>query len=172
MEYSWPPAIALTSCVLTFLLDFAAERYVEKKYGYTHGTSEAQDASAMRRGSVDAAVMRYSISKDETSPPRERLQSSHQFMHSADQDQTGPVNALVKASVADEDVEALRVDPGQEHALEQSFRQQIAAFLILEFGVIFHSVIIGLTLGTAGSEFADLYPVRTTWRTTYIRFGD
>jgi zinc transporter 1/2/3 len=42
---------------------------------------------------------------------------------------------------------------------ERSFRQQIAAFLILEFGVIFHSVIIGLNLGVAGDEFATLYPV-------------
>jgi zinc transporter 1/2/3 len=31
--------------------------------------------------------------------------------------------------------------------------------LILEFGVIFHSVIIGLTLGTAGAEFGSLYAV-------------
>ena len=44
-------------------------------------------------------------------------------------------------------------------AREQSFRQQIAAFLILEFGVIFHSVIIGLNLGVAGSEFNTLYVV-------------
>ncbi|KXL44720.1 hypothetical protein M433DRAFT_68059 [Acidomyces richmondensis BFW] len=137
-EYSWPPAIALTSCIATFLLDFAAERYVEKKYGYAHGTSETQDASAMRHGSC--------------------LQS-HQFMHSADQDQTGPAKASTKGSEAGADLEALSVGTGKEHALEQSFRQQIAAFLILEFGVIFHSVIIGLTLGTAGSEFADLYPV-------------
>jgi zinc transporter 1/2/3 len=43
--------------------------------------------------------------------------------------------------------------------VERSFRQQIAAFLILEFGVIFHSVIIGLNLGVSGDEFASLYPV-------------
>jgi zinc transporter 1/2/3 len=42
---------------------------------------------------------------------------------------------------------------------ERSFRQQIAAFLILEFGVIFHSVIIGLNLGVAGASFSTLYPV-------------
>ncbi|OXV06293.1 hypothetical protein Egran_05936 [Elaphomyces granulatus] len=42
---------------------------------------------------------------------------------------------------------------------DRSFRQQIAAFLILEFGVIFHSVIIGLNLGTSGPEFSTLYPV-------------
>ncbi|KAE8353452.1 Zinc/iron permease [Aspergillus coremiiformis] len=42
---------------------------------------------------------------------------------------------------------------------ERSFKQQIAAFLILEFGVICHSVIIGLNLGVTGSEFSVLYPV-------------
>jgi zinc transporter 1/2/3 len=42
---------------------------------------------------------------------------------------------------------------------DRSFKTQIAAFLILEFGIIFHSVIIGLNLGTAGKEFVILYPV-------------
>ncbi|KAJ5844980.1 hypothetical protein N7534_008649 [Penicillium rubens] len=47
----------------------------------------------------------------------------------------------------------------REVDIERSVRQQIAALLILEFGVIFHSVIIGLNLGVAGDEFATLYPV-------------
>lgn len=47
-------------------------------------------------------------------------------------------------------------DPDQ---LRRSFKQQITAFLVLEFGVIFHSVIIGLNLGTVGGEFGTLYPV-------------
>jgi zinc transporter 1/2/3 len=42
---------------------------------------------------------------------------------------------------------------------ERAFRKDIAAFLILEFSIIFHSVIIGLNLGVAGDEFATLYPV-------------
>ena len=41
-----------------------------------------------------------------------------------------------------------------------SFAQQIGAFLVLEFGIIFHSVIIGLNLGVvASSTFTTLYPV-------------
>lgn len=44
-------------------------------------------------------------------------------------------------------------------ARQRSFRQQIAAFLILEFGVIFHSIIIGLNLGVVGEEFSTLYVV-------------
>ena len=43
--------------------------------------------------------------------------------------------------------------------IERSLKQQIAAFLIIEFGVIFHSVIIGLNLEVTGDEFATLYPV-------------
>ncbi|KAK6001630.1 hypothetical protein QM012_002120 [Aureobasidium pullulans] len=42
---------------------------------------------------------------------------------------------------------------------EQQFRTQFGAFLILEFGVIFHSVVIGLNLGVAGKEFSTLYVV-------------
>ncbi len=43
--------------------------------------------------------------------------------------------------------------------MERAFHEQIAAFLVLEFGVIFHSVIIGLNLGVAGAEFTTLYVV-------------
>ena len=51
------------------------------------------------------------------------------------------------------------LEEGATKAGRAAFRQQIAAFLILEFGVIFHSVIIGLNLGVAGSEFGTLYVV-------------
>ena len=130
--YSWPPAIVLTSVMLIFLLDFAAARYVEIKYGVhdeqiiqssvatignshgEHGAPEAQDPSQIHRASV--AVV-YEKGFQEYDPEADSV------------------------------------------AREQSFRQQIAAFLILEFGVIFHSVIIGLNLGVAGSEFSTLYVV-------------
>ncbi|KAF7597391.1 high-affinity Zn(2+) transporter zrt1 [Aspergillus hancockii] len=45
------------------------------------------------------------------------------------------------------------------HDSERSFQKDIAAFMILEFGIIFHSVIIGLNLGVTGDEFTTLYPV-------------
>jgi zinc transporter 1/2/3 len=42
----------------------------------------------------------------------------------------------------------------KDRAVSLAFRQQIAAFLILEFGILFHSVIIGLTLRVSGPEFS------------------
>jgi zinc transporter 1/2/3 len=47
-------------------------------------------------------------------------------------------------------------DPKEDGLL---FAQRIGAFLVLEFGIIFHSFIIGLNLGVVGDEFSTLYPV-------------
>ncbi|GIJ87093.1 high-affinity Zn(2+) transporter zrt1 [Aspergillus pseudoviridinutans] len=47
--YSWPPAIALTSTIVIFLMDFGAELYVESKYGVTKvdpGTTIVQGVHA------------------------------------------------------------------------------------------------------------------------------
>src|ERR1700712_1256303 len=35
-QYSWVPAIVLTSVMAIFLMDFGAEQYVDLKYGYAH----------------------------------------------------------------------------------------------------------------------------------------
>lgn len=153
-QFSWPPAIAMASAMLVFLLDFGAERYVEKKYGFMHGSTGGQQPGGAKHASMDAAMLTYSMSHRPSGIANHH--QSHQFLHSGDQDGTAPDRLETKRH---DDVEATSIDIEKEHAAETSFKQQIAAFLILEFGVIFHSVIIGLTLGTAGDEFGTLYPV-------------
>ncbi|KAF3391699.1 Zinc-regulated transporter 1 [Penicillium rolfsii] len=130
-DYSWCPAIVLTSLMMVFLLDFGAERYVEKKYGLCRDDPEPIMASGVE---VNQLGLRRS--------------NSHSHAQSV-----SPLDSKDKQA---KEVEAQSMDDGQ---IERSFRQQIAAFLILEFGVIFHSVIIGLNLGVSGDEFATLYPV-------------
>lgn len=150
--YAWPPAIALASGMGVFLMDFAAERYVEKKYGWAHGGGHDEEKHAQ---AFDAANARYGC-------------ANHQALHSGEQDGTLPVvnNAQTEASnhatteaKLGHASENSSIQTDETLATERSFQQQIAAFLILEFGVIFHSVIIGLTLGSAGDEFPVLYPV-------------
>lgn len=130
-DYSWCPAIVLTSLMMVFLLDFGAERYVEKKYGLCRDDPEPIMASGVE---VNQLGLRRS--------------NSNSHPHST--------SALASKDKQAKEVESQSLDEGQ---LERSFRQQIAAFLILEFGVIFHSVIIGLNLGVVGDEFSTLYPV-------------
>ncbi|CAG8216183.1 unnamed protein product [Penicillium salamii] len=117
-EYSWCAAIVLVSIVVIFLLDLAAEVYVEHKYG---------------------------VHRDE--------EATNVFL----QDSNAPTPAPGPAPT-EKEVTTWATEDDTVMA-ERSFRQQIAAFLLLEFGIIFHSVIIGLNLGVTGSEFATLYPV-------------
>ncbi|OCL10341.1 ZIP zinc/iron transport family [Glonium stellatum] len=128
--YSWPPAIVLVSVMVIFLMDFAAERYVEITYGVKPSGPITHDQSV--------------LSRENDSNGEKMVQGN----------EPGLATGNHQTSTPEVDIEALKIE-----ADEYAFRQQIAAFLILEFGVIFHSVIIGLNLGVAGSEFATLYPV-------------
>ena len=124
-QYSWCPAIVLTSVMFIFLLDFGAERYVETKYGL----SADQD--------IQGAITEVENGKEAEAP---RSASHADISHDRLDFHT-------------------ELEEGGTPAGRAAFRQQIAAFLILEFGVIFHSVIIGLNLGVAGDEFSTLYVV-------------
>jgi zinc transporter 1/2/3 len=69
-------------------------------------------------------------------------------------------------TLADNDTLADSTSTNDEAALHgESNTSQITALLILEFGVIFHSVFIGLTLAVAGQEFVTLYVVLTLHQT-------
>lgn len=127
--YSWPPAIALASVIVVFLMDFGAQLYVESKYGVTKN-----DIGALRQEQTHLTTSPDSIAKLPTTTGEESNDSHFSGSESNDS--------------KDDSVVA-----------EMSFRQQIAAFLILEFGIIFHSVIIGMNLGVAGETFITLYPV-------------
>ncbi|PTB46106.1 uncharacterized protein TrAFT101_004422 [Trichoderma asperellum] len=145
-QYSWPPALALTSAMLIFLLDFLAEYYVDRKFKLAH------------------------VEVEDTITTGHHATHSHQGLHSADQDGAIPplaakgdqqVNGRAPSDKPsdDYDVEELKGLDGDSEKVAFGFQSQIAAFLILEFGVLFHSVIIGLNLGVAGDEFSTLYPV-------------
>lgn len=145
-QYSWPPALALTSAMLIFLLDFLAEYYVDRKFKLAH------------------------VEVEHTITDSHHAAHSHQGLHSADQDGAIPPLAPKGNEQArgrapsdkpsdDYDVEELNGLEGDSEKVAFGFQSQIAAFLILEFGVLFHSVIIGLNLGVSGDEFSTLYPV-------------
>ncbi|KAL6247081.1 hypothetical protein RBB50_006389 [Rhinocladiella similis] len=157
-QYSWPPAIALATVMLTFLMEFLAERYVEKKYGISQHKNVNPADDHLRSGSMDAAMLRYDLSRRRSVPASAHPEARNDRLGL---EPSSPQGALPESkntqAVTQDDERDLEEEKDQAAAL--AFRQQIAAFLILEFGIIFHSVIIGLTLGTAGPEFSVLYPV-------------
>jgi solute carrier family 39 (zinc transporter), member 1/2/3 len=134
-QYSWPPAIVLVSVVIIFLMDLGADIYVQKKYGIDNHDNVEQTVTGRAHGAVhehqDGDVPRAEETR------RESL-------------------ARYEKQLMEETQDATSID---EHARRQLVQQQIAGFLILEFGVIFHSVFIGLNLGVCGDEFSTLYVV-------------
>ncbi|RMZ77946.1 hypothetical protein DV738_g4176, partial [Chaetothyriales sp. CBS 135597] len=142
-EYSWCPAIVLTSVMFIFLFDFLAERYVEVKYGVAAETDLEGTMTGNGLQDGEQAVA--------TDPPRRNSQTRNL---AAKQDELALEQAYEQKFAAAEDD-----NYEDEEARKFAVQQQIAAFLILEFGVIFHSVIIGLNLGVSGDEFSTLYPV-------------
>ncbi|KAG5984213.1 hypothetical protein E4U54_006158 [Claviceps lovelessii] len=146
--YSWPPAIALSSAMIIFLLDFLAEYYVDRKHGLVHAAVE-------------------NIITDSPGADGQGTHASHMHLHSADQDDRRAIKQQTVAARAGKDDESYGSDleelkhlTGDSEEVHRAFRSQIVAFLVLEFGVIFHSVIIGLNLGVAGGDdFNALYPV-------------
>lgn len=182
-SYSWVPAIAMTSVMLIFLMDFGAEWYVEKKYecadsdvsiekvittcpGHTTDGANSTDDGHSSESHDDC----HGSSRKPPSVGHD-AHAGHQFLHSGDQDAQAPPRAAIAVSPTTDssrghdtskatiDIESHAFLTGDSPVSERIFREQIAAFLILEFGVLFHSVIIGLNLGVVGDEFNTLYPV-------------
>ena len=143
-DFSWVPAIALTAVMFTFLLDFGAEWYVENQYRLPHAHSDVEGAITSGAG-ADAHTLNGQNDHS----------GHHQHLHSADQEERPARPALNRDKL--DDLENFPTSASS--TAERTFREQIVAFIILEFGVIFHSVMIGLNLGVAGDEFSTLYPV-------------
>ncbi|KAK6350811.1 high-affinity Zn(2+) transporter zrt1 [Orbilia javanica] len=135
-EYTWPPAIALFSIMVIFLVDVIAERYAEAKFGASH------DHGGLEDGRREAEIAGEATSSKVTS------------MAGFSQEPKEASNGNGKLDAAGE----YSGDEGGVYN-RRDFYSQFSAFLILEFGVIFHSVIIGLALGVAGEEFNTLFPV-------------
>lgn len=115
-QYSWPPAIVLVSVTVIFLLDLGAERYVEAKYGVHHHQGNLEDIATGGVHTHHDSITPTPISDDDQALERKA---------------TEPYQAMSEETVDLEKSTLIQ---------ENAFRTQFAAFLVLEFGVIFHSV--------------------------------
>ncbi|SCU77308.1 LAME_0A00606g1_1 [Lachancea meyersii CBS 8951] len=135
-DYAWCPAIVLVTVFIVFLVDLASDVFVQRRYGVKHNHGG---------DNIETAIVKNNVN---TAP------------HTTDLEIDGHAHAM---NVADSDEKSKKsydlVSNASTEVIMQSFESQIAAFLVLEFGVIFHSVMIGLNLGTTDDEFSTLYPV-------------
>jgi zinc transporter 1/2/3 len=155
-EYSWAGGICLMSIMVMFLLEIVVSHFDLFGGGHSHDTEAIDPALNLLKKGSDASntppsTIRQPIDVEATAGQR-----------TVDQDKaTSHVPGLpndISYPPGGED----HLGHHREHTDNDShaaFAAQMTALFILEFGVIFHSIFIGLTLAVAGDEFTILYIV-------------
>ncbi|GKZ99906.1 hypothetical protein AnigIFM60653_006965 [Aspergillus niger] len=128
-EYSWVEGIVLMTIVVLFFVELMVMRFA--RFGHGHSHDEDDDHHVK-------------IEHATTSSPAESVDMK---THMPGEDHLGH-------SREHHDMEL-----GKQHSDLEEYVAQLTSIFILEFGIIFHSVFIGLTLAVTGSEFVTLYVV-------------
>ncbi|KAF2110017.1 Zinc/iron permease [Lophiotrema nucula] len=148
--YPWPEGIALMTVMLMFFLELMTMRYGNfgGEHPHEHGHSHSPDPP------IPAASRSHGNSID--------LENRHKFdTHTQDTGthHHGPGEDHLGHAREHKDNSILADDWQERGIMPETYAAQMTAIFILEFGVIFHSIFIGLTLAVAGEEFITLYIV-------------
>ncbi|KAI1465261.1 ZIP zinc/iron transport family [Daldinia caldariorum] len=143
-DYDWAAGICLMTVFVMFTIELLASRF--DFFGHNHSEADSTDPSLdiLKKGSQVSP-----------SPVRD-LESANKENGAGNA--TGGLPTDLSYPPGGED----HLGHQREHHDNDShsaFAAQMTALFILEFGVIFHSIFIGLTLAVAGDEFTVLYVV-------------
>ncbi|KAK7701988.1 low-affinity Zn(2+) transporter zrt2 [Botryosphaeria dothidea] len=139
-DYSWVEGIILMTVMVLFFVELMAMRYAHfggHDHDHDQDTEAHGHALAATKDDVDGQKSADSIEPTSSTPGHDHL--GHGRDHTANED--------------------FNVNWEDKGLVPESYSAQLTAVFILEFGVIFHSVFIGLTLAVAGEEFSTLYVV-------------
>lgn len=132
-EYPYAFGICLFSLFATFLVELASRRYLMKR-GITHDHGDSGFGPS----------------------------SHHVHSHSDQRNQTQDTEGVTEFGEGkdglDKEVNS-SVESDVDSMESRELAMQLGSIFILEFGIIFHSVFIGLALAVSGDEFVSLYIV-------------
>ncbi|TVY47087.1 Zinc-regulated transporter [Lachnellula occidentalis] len=182
-NYDWASGIALMTIFLMFFIELMASRFdVFGEHAHDlEATDPAKDILKPAEKPRDGNVNGHKAFTETHSPSNGTLESSPDSINTDRELGILSSNAGPSRSSSPVPAEPLRTHisiPGRvndlsyppggedhlghqrEHMIDDDhFAAQMTAIFILEFGVIFHSVFIGLTLAVTGDEFNVLYIV-------------
>ncbi|KAL8691102.1 MAG: hypothetical protein Q9218_003595 [Villophora microphyllina] len=134
-DYDWVEGIALMTVFVLFFTELMAMRYAtfgpnpDDENELEHQHGAATTRQVARKGSMGS----------NHTPGEDHLGHSRDH-HDHDEEETEKF-------------------AGHGKRLFEDYAAQMTAIFILEFGVVFHSIFVGLTLAVAGEEFKTLYVV-------------
>lgn len=137
--YSWVEGIALITIFVLFLVELMAMRFSTFSHDHTLNHAHNQTHTLSSKSSPTTV--------HPTADAR-ALSTSSGGGHAPGEDHLSHARGHV-----DHEVESNKDKPFEDYAAAMT------AIFILEFGVVFHSIFVGLTLAVAGDEFTTLYIV-------------
>ncbi|KAG9567724.1 ZIP zinc/iron transport family, partial [Aureobasidium melanogenum] len=161
-EYDWVEGIVLMTIFVLFFVELMTMRYAKFGHSHEHDDLEPQDELGIKPEPFtdgkkpeihDHADPAYEM------PGRVSTSTAHcpTTPHARGDDHLGHARSHVDNEISAGWTEAQK--QAADSAVSESYAAQMTALFILEFGVIFHSIFIGLTLAVSGSEFTTLYVV-------------
>ncbi|KAF2132043.1 low-affinity zinc ion transporter-like protein [Dothidotthia symphoricarpi CBS 119687] len=147
VAYPWAEGIPLIVIFMMLFLELMTMRFA--KFGgaeHSHSHSHSHSSEPPHPTNPDT----LSLADRKHSPPSSEASTSNP--HVRGDDHLGHQ----RDHIANEDLPPTWEAQG---LVPETYAAQLTAIFILEFGVIFHSIFIGLTLAVAGDEFVTLYVV-------------
>ncbi|KAL1999531.1 hypothetical protein VTN02DRAFT_4381 [Thermoascus thermophilus] len=129
-EYSWVEGIILMTIVVLFFVELMVMRYARFGMGHQH---DFEDDHYHVEQEADEADAVEPVESKTHMPGEDHLGHSREH-HDEESGKKGGMSL-------------------------EDYAAQLTSVFILEFGIVFHSVFIGLTLAVSGEEFKTLYVV-------------
>ncbi|KAI0180529.1 ZIP zinc/iron transport family [Hypoxylon sp. FL1284] len=159
-KYDWAAGICLMTVFVMFTIELVVSRF--DFFGHDHGhDDDHSDANAadpslgvLKNGSQPASAA--------SAEPLQDLESGRDNSSrgsGAGDDSSLGLPKDVSYPPGNEDHLSHQRSHHEERGSGAELASQMTALFILEFGVVFHSIFIGLTLAVAGDEFTVLYIV-------------
>ncbi|KAF2837088.1 low-affinity zinc ion transporter-like protein [Patellaria atrata CBS 101060] len=147
-DYPWVEGIALITIFMLFFLELMVMRFAKFGGDDGHGHTHSPSAGSIQTNGTNDPEANSKTIRDVAPAP------STGATHGPGNDHLGHR----KTHVDNDDVPQDWRSPNNM-IIPETYAAQMTAIFILEFGVIFHSVFIGLTLAVAGDELVTLYIV-------------
>ena len=148
-EYSWVEGIILMTIFVLFFVELMVMRYGNFGGGHNHDVANGH-AHPVQNIAMDNTTPGYKDDVTDSSGPTPEPNTPHrnrQSVHAPGEDHLGHAH------------EHTDIEDANSPLSFEDYKAQMTAIFILEFGIIFHSVFIGLTLAVAGEEFNTLFIV-------------
>ncbi|KAI3406764.1 ZRT2 [Candida oxycetoniae] len=167
-EYPWAFGICLMTLFLLFFFELVAYRIIDRKIesfgqdgeeeigGHSH-SHFGDESMYVKRGTEkrkDKNEQEEVEVEEEDKDEKYETVSEHPITAKSNDN---PYPNHFQHAFEHQDPEVVGT-PVNDHSREQYYGQLLNVF-VLEFGIIFHSVFIGLSLAVAGDEFKSLYIV-------------